>query len=108
MYIYIYTRCTSVSSAAAATGPYSASLGLTDYSQVGMLSLLYNSINFGVDKSPGTTSARQRYHAPSTYVPRHARRQYRPRSIHSSLGILSLKGISRKIMLLHRRFTVTT
>ena len=47
-------------------GPSSASLGLTDYSQVDLLGLLYNSVNFGADKSPGSIFARQRYYVLTT------------------------------------------
>ena len=40
------------------TLPSSASDCLTDYSQVDMLGLLYKFVNFGVEKSQGTTRTR--------------------------------------------------
>jgi hypothetical protein len=40
------------------TLPTAASLGLTDYSQADMLALLYKFVNFGAEKSQGTTRTR--------------------------------------------------
>ena len=65
MYIYMYIRiCIYIYIPGARRrqvrrmqGPSSASLGLTDYSRLGMLALRYNSVNFGADKSLGSIFA---------------------------------------------------
>jgi hypothetical protein len=74
-------------------GTNSASPGLSDFPQAGMLGLRYNFVNLGPEKSPGSLFDRHRYPVPSTYVLRHARCQYFPRLTDSSLRILSRKGI---------------
>ena len=73
----------------------SASLGLTEHSQVDVLDVEYESVICEAEKSSGTKSI-----SPNTGVPRSYKKHPPPQDHHRSLGIGPLQGPTRGVFLM--------